>query len=60
VLEGMRNYRILDDYNEAIYGCMKELLDRNTGKLHNPIENTFYLLSGYAYITYRTITSGGS
>ena len=59
VLEGLRNYRILDKYNEALYGCMKELLDRNIGKLQNPIENTFYLLSGYAYITHLTTISGG-
>lgn len=58
VLDGMRHYRILNSQNEMLYGCMKELLDRNIDKLKNPIENTFYLLSGYSYIT-KIITSGG-
>jgi len=59
VLGGLRHYKILNDENEKLYGCMKALLDRNVDRLQNPIDNTFYLLSGYAYITMKTITSGG-
>ena len=59
VLEGLRHYRILNAENEKLYGCMKVLLDRNINRLQNPINNTFYLLSGYAYVTMKTIISGG-
>ena len=55
-LEGLRNYRILDHNNEAIYACMKMMLDRNLNVLQNPIENVFYILSGYAYTTLQAIT----
>lgn len=57
VLGGLRNYRVLDDRNEAIYACMKMMLDRNLEALRNPIDNVFYILSGYAYATLQTITS---
>ncbi|MEM2293352.1 MAG: type I-B CRISPR-associated protein Cas8b/Csh1 [Nitrososphaerota archaeon] len=57
-LEALRNYGILS-YNEVLYAYMKMMLDRNLGALHNPIENVFYILSGYAYVTLHTITSGG-
>lgn len=59
VLEGLRNYRILDSRNEATYARMKEMLDRNLENLRNPVDNVFYILSGYAYATYKAITSGG-
>jgi len=58
VLEGLRNYRVLDSRNEAIYAYMKMMLDRNVGVLRNPIDNVFYILSGYAYATLQAITSG--
>lgn len=58
VLKGLRDYKILNAENEKLYGCMKTLLDRNIDKLRNPIDNTFYLLSGYAYITMRSISFG--
>jgi CRISPR-associated protein Csh1 len=58
VLEGLRNYRLLNSYNEAIYACMKAMLDRNIGNMHNPLDNTFYLLSGYAYATLQKISGG--
>ena len=56
VLEGLRNYRALNDYNEATYACMKMMLDRNLEALKNPVENVFYILSGYAYTTLKAIT----
>lgn len=59
ILEGLRNYDILV-YNEKIYSTMKILLDRNIEKLTDPITNVFYILSGYAYATLKTITKGGS
>ncbi|MCQ5363126.1 MAG: type I-B CRISPR-associated protein Cas8b/Csh1 [Candidatus Methanomethylicia archaeon] len=59
VLEGLRDYRILDAINEQIYAYMKEMMDRNLDKMQNPIDNTFYLLSGYAYSTLQAIKSGG-
>ncbi|MCS7113796.1 MAG: TIGR02556 family CRISPR-associated protein [Nitrososphaerota archaeon] len=55
VLEGLRNYRMLDDRNEAVYACMKAILDRNLELLKNPIDNVFYILSGYAYATLQAI-----
>ncbi|MEM0121724.1 MAG: type I-B CRISPR-associated protein Cas8b/Csh1 [Nitrososphaerota archaeon] len=51
VLEGLRNYRILNVHNEAIYAYMKAMLDRNMELLRNPIDNVFYILSGYAFAT---------
>lgn len=59
VLEGLRNYRALNARNEAIYACMKMMLDRNLEALRNPIDNVFYILSGYAYATLQAITSRG-
>lgn len=59
VLDGLRNYRLLNAYNEEIYSCMKAMLDRHIGKLQDPVDNTFYLLSGYAYATLQAIKSGG-
>jgi CRISPR-associated protein Csh1 len=57
-LEGLKNYRILA-HTEGTYAIMKEILDRNLDKLTNPVDNTYYILSGYAFITLRVITSGG-
>ncbi|MEM2112232.1 MAG: type I-B CRISPR-associated protein Cas8b/Csh1 [Candidatus Bathyarchaeia archaeon] len=59
VLEGLRNYRALGDHNETIYACMKMVMDRNLEALRNPIDNVFYILSGYAYVTLQAIMSGG-
>ena len=58
ILKGLRDYRILE-WNEDLYARMKELLDRNVEKLNNPLDNTFYVLSGYAYITLQAIISKG-
>ncbi|MEM3832823.1 MAG: type I-B CRISPR-associated protein Cas8b/Csh1 [Thermoprotei archaeon] len=59
VHEGLKNYRLLDTYNEELYAYMKKMLDRNLEALQNPIDNVFYILSGYAYVTLQAITSGG-
>ncbi|MEM3040349.1 MAG: type I-B CRISPR-associated protein Cas8b/Csh1 [Candidatus Methanomethylicaceae archaeon] len=56
-LEGLRNYRALNAYNEAIYAYMKNMLDRSLEDLRNPIDNVFYILSGYAYATLEAIKS---
>jgi len=58
VLASLKNYRILE-YNEKYYAVMKQLLDKHIEKLENPLDNTFYILSGYAYETLKTITKGG-
>lgn len=58
IVEGLRNYRILE-FNETIYAQAKKLIDRNIDRLKNPLDNTFYVLSGYAYSTFRAITGGG-
>ena len=58
VVEGLRNYRILE-FNEAIYAQAKRLIDKNIDRLKNSLDNTFYVLSGYAYSTYRAIMGGG-
>jgi CRISPR-associated protein Csh1 len=57
VLEGLRNYRILE-FNEAIYANAKLLIDKNIEKLINPLDNTFYVLSGYAYATLKSVAGG--
>jgi CRISPR-associated protein Csh1 len=57
VLEGLKNYRILTQH-EGVYAAMKEILDRNLTHLTNPIDNTYFILSGYAFITQKAITSG--
>lgn len=57
VLEDLRNYRILNAGNESIYGYMKALLDGNLEKLRDPVDNVFYILSGYSFVTLQAITS---
>ena len=59
VLEGLRNYRVLDSRTEEVFAHMKGLLDKNIEMLRNPVDNVFYILSGYAYITLRHILGGG-
>lgn len=59
VLEGLRNYRVLDSRNEMVYAYMKMMMDRNLEALRNPVDNVFYILSGYAYATLQAITGGG-
>ncbi|MEM2484923.1 MAG: TIGR02556 family CRISPR-associated protein [Candidatus Caldarchaeum sp.] len=58
VFKSLRDYRILS-YNEGLYHIMKALLDKYVNELRrNPLENVFYILSGYAFETYQTITGG--
>lgn len=57
VLKGLRDYGILE-YNEIIYAQAKRLIDKTLNDLKNPLDNTFYLLSGYAFITLRAISGG--
>jgi CRISPR-associated protein Csh1 len=54
ILESLRNYKILS-YNEAIYAEMKKLLDNNLDKVNDPVKNVFYILSGYAFSTIKSI-----
>lgn len=52
----LRNYRILG-YNEKYYYTTMESLNKSIDKLdNNPIENLFYILSGYAFGTYSAIS----
>ena len=54
----LRNYRILNKYNESNYCHMMKLLNNNRDRLdEDPIGNLFYILSGYAYGTYTIITA---
>jgi CRISPR-associated protein Csh1 len=57
MLESLRNYRILE-FNETIYAQAKRLIDKNLDALKNPLDNTFYVLSGYAYSTFCAIIGG--
>ncbi len=58
VFKSLMDYRILHN-NEKIYYYMKERLDRHINELRaSPVENTFYILSGYAFCTYLHITGG--
>jgi CRISPR-associated protein Csh1 len=57
VYEKLRQYKIAE-YNEAVYATMKALLDREHTTLNSPQENTYWLLSGYAYATWQAIQHG--
>lgn len=57
VYEKLRQYKIAD-YNEGVYAAMKTLLDRELAHLDSPQENTYWLLSGYAYATWQAIRYG--
>lgn len=57
VYEKLRQYRIAN-YNEAVYAAMKTLLDQEHAALSSPQENTYWLLSGYAYATWQAIRHG--
>ncbi len=58
VLEKLRQYKLLNKYNETIYSVAKCYLDGNREKLKDGINNVYWILSGYAYGTYKAITSG--
>ena len=55
---GLRHYRIFNDM-ENLYSATKRLLDTSINDLGTPEENLFYILSGYAYQTYRLKSGGG-
>jgi len=55
VTKALRDYKI-QGRNEKLYDHMMMLLDSVMAKLSTKrIENTFYILSGYSFVTYRTI-----
>lgn len=57
VYEKLRQYKIAE-YNEALYAAMKALLDCEHRALNSPQENTYWILSGYAYATWQAIRAG--
>lgn len=57
VYEKLRQYKIAD-YNEGVYAEMKALVDRELADLDSPQQNTYWLLSGYAYATWQGIKHG--
>ncbi len=58
MLQHLRNYRILK-YNEPYYYKMLEMINKSQQELDkDPIHNLFYIVSGYAYGTYRVIKGG--
>jgi CRISPR-associated protein Csh1 len=61
ILKSLRDYRLLNASNERIYYHAKKLLEKHLSELRvNPVENAFYLLSGYAFSTYIRLSGGGS
>lgn len=61
VFEGLRNYRILTSGNEIIFSNSQNLLNKNIEllKKNNPVENVFYILSGYSYQTLKILRGRG-
>ena len=58
LLQSLRNYKILN-YNESYYYKMMELLNKVEKEIdRDPVDNLFYILSGYAYGTYKAISTG--
>ena len=56
IFEKLDQYRVLP-YNEGIFAAMKGLLDRNRNTWElTPQENVYYILSGYAYATWKAMT----
>jgi CRISPR-associated protein Csh1 len=57
VFEKLNQYKIRQ-YNESIFSVMKFLFDKNIkGWKLSDLDNVYYILSGYAFNTYKTITS---
>jgi len=55
IFEKLDQYRVLP-YNEGVFAAMKALLDRNLGSWElNHQENVYYILSGYAYATWKAM-----
>jgi len=59
ILRSFRDYRLLNETNEKIYGITKMLLDKYQRNIVDPIENAYFVLSGYAFRTYKIIVSEG-
>ncbi len=60
VLNSLRIYELLS-YNEILYHYMKALLDKNLNGLRKqPLENVYYILSGYSYNTCKRLFSEGN
>ena len=56
IFEKLEQYKVLS-YNEGVFAATKALLDRNRRNWElTPQENVYYILSGYAYATWRAIT----
>ena len=56
IFEKLDQYRVLP-YNEGVFAAMKALLDRNRYSWElTPQENVYYILSGYAYATWKAMT----
>jgi len=57
VFEKLNQYKIRQ-YNETNFAIMKMLFDKNINKWKlSDIDNVYYILSGYAFNTYKIITS---
>jgi len=56
VFDALRVNRCLSMENEQIFSAMKTLLDSVLNELRDPIENVFYILSGYSFETVRLIS----
>jgi CRISPR-associated protein Csh1 len=55
IFEKLDQYRIRG-YNEKVYSIMKELMDKHIRSWSlSDAENVYYIMSGYAYNTYRRI-----
>ena len=55
IFEKLKQYKRLS-YNEGVFGEMKKLLDRSIKNWDlSDQENVFYILSGYAYNTYKIL-----
>ncbi len=60
VLEKMKQLEIYGNY-EVIYSLSKQLFDKNFKNWNlKSYENTYYILSGYAFETYKILKEGGS
>ena len=60
IFEKLNQYKVLSYNNEAIFAAYKRLLDKNiNGWNLTDQENVFYILSGYAYNTYKRMRKGG-
>ncbi len=59
LMESLRDYDLLAD-DEPLYVSMHEFLERQKGQLKDPVENVFYILSGYSYQTAKYLKAGAA